>query len=681
MARPDLVRQVIAKARAEGVLEAYHQAVNRLDTPVALGYSSAGTVIDVGRGVEGFSKGDCVACVGSGYASHAEIVCVPQNFCAKIPEGVDFESAAFVALGGIALEAVRLAELSLGSRVVVIGLGLLGQIATQLLRAAGCHVFGADLAPAKIQMALEHGLEAGAVIDQADVGDAMREFAPQGADAVIIMAAASSNQPLELAAQVARERAKIVATGLINLVVPREPFFDKELELVVSRAWGPGAFDSLYIEKGVDYPLAYGRWTAKRNLEEFLAQLGKGAVSVKHLITHRFSIEQAAEAYKLILEGKEPYIGVLLTYPEAAKAVKESPKDKKVELKPYSERVIERTKKTVGIGVIGAGLFATTTLLPVLKRQHDIRLKGIATTTGHSGRHAGGKFGFEYCTTDYKELLADPEIDLIIALTRHSSHAHFVTEALRAGKHIYVEKPLAINEEQLRIVAKAYDEAQKENGSVLFVGFNRRFSPYVRWLKEHFSSIIEPLAVCCTVNAGPVASDHWVHDPEQGGGRIIGEVCHFVDLVQFLTGSVPVRVYAETLESKAYKPSDNVVITLKMDNGAISSIAYVAGGDKSYSREKVEVFGGGTVGLIDNFKKAVFVRGGRRKVKKSFLSIDRGYEGEFEALISAIERGGPPPVAFEEYVKTTMATFAIEQSLVEGKPMGVSFNMNKDKIE
>lgn len=681
MARPDLVRQVVAKARAEGVLEAYHQAVNRLDTPVPLGYSSAGTVIDAGRGVEDFSKGDWVACVGSGYASHAEIVCVPQNFCAKIPEGVDFESAAFVALGGIALEAVRLAELSLGSRVVVIGLGLLGQIATQLLRAAGCHVFGADLAPAKIQMALEHGLEAGAVIGQADVRGAMREFAPQGADAVIIMAAASNNQPLELAAQVARERAKIVATGLINLAVPREPFFDKELELVVSRAWGPGAFDPLYIEKGIDYPLAYGRWTAKRNLEEFLAQLSKGAVSVKHLMTHRFSIEQAAEAYKLILEGKEPYIGVMLTYPEAAKAVKELPKDKKVELKPHSKKTIERTKKAVGIGVIGAGLFATTTLLPVLKRQHGIRLKGIATTTGHSGRHAGGKFGFEYCTTDYKELIADPEIDLIIALTRHSSHAHFVVEALRAGKHIYVEKPLAINEEQLRTVAKAYDEAQKESGPVLFVGFNRRFSPYARWLKERFSNIAEPLAVCCTVNAGPVPSDHWVHDPEQGGGRIIGEVCHFVDLVQFLTGSVPVRVYAETLESKAYKPSDNVVITLKMDNGAISSIAYVAGGDKSYSREKVEILGGGAVGLIDNFKKAIFVRGGRRKVKKSFLSIDRGYEGEFEALISAIERGGPPPVAFEEYVKTTMATFAIEQSLVKGKPMGVFFDKNKDKIE
>ncbi len=674
MARPDLVRQVVAKARAEGVLEAYHQAVNRLDTPVPLGYSSAGTVIDAGRGVEGFSKGDWVACVGSGYASHAEIVCVPQNFCAKIPEGVDFESAAFVALGGIALEAVRLAELSLGSRVVVIGLGLLGQIAIQLLRAAGCHVFGADLAPAKIQMALEHGLEAGAVIGQADVEAAMREFAPQGADAVIIMAAASNNQPLELAAQVARERAKIVATGLINLTVPREPFFDKELELVVSRAWGPGAFDPLYIEKGIDYPLAYGRWTAKRNLEEFLAQLSKGTVSVKHLITHRFSIEQAAEAYKLILEGKEPYIGVLLTYPEATRAVKGSPKSKKVELKPHSEKAVEQKKGAVGIGVIGAGLFATTTLLPVLKRQQGIRLKGIATTTGHSGRHAGGKFGFEYCTTDYKELLADPEIDLIIALTRHSSHAHFVAEALCAGKHVYVEKPLAIDHEQLQSVVEAYTETTQEGSPILFVGFNRRFSPFTKWLKGRFGGVAEPLAVHCTVNAGVVPADHWVHDPVQGGGRIVGEVCHFVDLVQFLAGSVPVRVYAETLESKAYKPSDNVVITLKMANGAVGSIAYVAGGDKSFPRERVEIFGGGAVGLIDNFRSAMFVHGGRRQRKRKLLGIEQGYQGELEALIQAIRAGGLPPVPFEEYIYTTLTTFAIERALLEGHPVNVSFS-------
>ena len=671
LARPDLVRQVIAKARAEGILEAYRQAMNRLDTPVPLGYSCAGIVLDVGTGVEGFSKGDRVACTGSGYASHAEIVCVPENFCVRIPEGVDFESAAFVAMGGIALEAVRLAEVSLGSRVVVIGLGLLGQLTVQLLKAAGCHVFGVDLVPAKVQMALEYGAEGGAVIGQADAEAAVREFAPQGADAVIIMAATTSNQPLELAAQVARERARIVAAGLVGLKVPREPFFDKELELVVSRAWGPGVFDQLYIEKGIDYPLAYARWTAKRNLEEFLAQLAKGTVEVRHLITHRFPIEQATEAYNLILEGKEPYIGVLITYPGAAEAAKELPKERKADLKPPLERPCQQKKETIGIGVIGAGLFATTTLLPILKRQSGVRLKGLATATGHSGRHAGKKFGFEYCTTDYRELLSDPEIDLVMVLTRHGSHAHFVVEALKAGKHVYVEKPLAINEDQLRTIIEAYKEAQSEAGSILFVGFNRRFSPFARWLKEQFRGVEEPLAVHCTVNAGPVPPDHWVHDPEQGGGRIIGEVCHFVDLIQYLTGSVPVRVYAETLDSEAFKPSDNVDITLKMANGAIGSITYVAGGDKAFPRERVEVFGGGAVGLIDNFRMAVFTRGGRQRTKRNLLGIDRGHRGELEILLSTLLHGEAPPVDLGEYVATTVATFAIERSLVEGHPQEV----------
>jgi len=682
LARPDLVRQVITKARAEGILEAYRQAMNRLDTPVPLGYSCAGIVIDVGTGVEEFSKGDRVACTGSGYASHAEIVCVPKNLCVRIPEGVDFESAAFVALGGIALEAVRLAEVSLGARVVVIGLGLLGQLTVQLLKAAGCHVFGVDLVPAKVQMALEYGAEGGAVIGQADVEAAVREFAPQGADAVIIMAATPSNQPLELAARVARERARIVVAGLVGLNVPREPFFDKELELVVSRAWGPGVFDPLYIEKGIDYPLAYARWTAKRNLEEFLAQIAKGTVEVKHLITHRFPIGRATEAYDLILEGKEPYIGVLITYPGAAEAAKELPKERKVDLKPPLERPSQQKKETIGIGVIGAGLFATTTLLPILERQKGVRLKGIATATGHSGRHAGKKFGFEYCTTNYRELLSDPEIDLVMVLTRHGSHAHFVVEALKAGKHVYVEKPLAVNEDQLRAIVEAYKEAQKKGGQILFVGFNRRFSPFTRWLKERFSGVEEPLAVHCTVNAGPVPPDHWVHDPEQGGGRIISEVCHFVDLIRYLTGSVPVRVYAETLDSEAYKPSDNVVITLKMANGAIGSITYVAGGDKAFPRERIEVFGGGAVGVIDNFRAAAFVQRGRWRRKRSRLGLDRGHRGELEALISAIraEGEGMSPVAFEEYLSTTLTTFAIEQSLRKGTSVNVELSPSMASI-
>ena len=669
LARPDLVRQVIAKAQAEGILEAWRQAMGRLDTPVPLGYSSAGVVVDVGAGVEGYAVGDRVACAGSGYAGHAEVASVPANLCVKIPEGVDFESAAFVALGGIALEALRMARVSLGETVVVIGLGLLGQIAIQLLKAAGCHVIGMDINPQKAQMALQHGAEAVATTYDELRSLLIGRSSFGGCDAVIILAATPSNEPLEQAAELCRERGRIVAAGLVGLEVPRKLFYDKELELVVSRAWGPGLYDPNYVEKGLDYPIAYARWTAKRNMEEFLVQLARGTVRVDHLITHRFPFDRALEAYELILAGKEPYIGVVLAYPE------EPDRRRRVDLKPGVQVTrrprIGDSRFTIGVGLIGAGQFATGTLLPILKRLKGLRFRGVATATGLSARHTADKFGFDYCATDYHEILNDPEIRLVLILTRHGSHAHFVIEALEAGKHVFVEKPLALNLEQLQSL---YGQLATCPSQLLLVGFNRRFSPFARWLKERFVDIAEPLAVHCTVNAGPVPPDHWVHDPEQGGGRIVGEVCHFIDLIQYLTGSLPVRVYAETLASKGYRPSDNVVVTLKMANGAIGSITYVAGGDKRYTRERVELFGGGAVGVIENFKTTTLTRGGRKQRIRSWLTVDRGYRAEMEALLDAIRNDGPPPVAFEEYVYTTLATFAIEESLQSGHPVAIDVN-------
>jgi polar amino acid transport system substrate-binding protein len=422
-------------------------------------------------------------------------------------------------------------------------------------------------------------------------------------------------------------------------------------------------------------------------MEEFLAQLAKGAVRVDHLITHRFPFDRAPEAYELILEGKEPYIGVLLTYerePDLSRTVVVK-RDQRGQRGQESQRgqissVPSALSGPLGVGLIGAGQFAAGTLLPILKGLKGLRFRGVATATGLSARHVADKFGFEYCTTDYHEILNDPEIALVFILTRHGAHAPLVAEALRAGKHVFVEKPLALNPEQLRELVRAYkgpegldgpSVSSVPSGSLLMVGFNRRFSPFAKWLKDRFADIPEPLAVHCTVNAGPVPPDHWVHDPEQGGGRIIGEVCHFVDLIQYLTGSLPVRVYAETLTSRGYKPSDNVVITLKMANGAIGSITYVAGGDKRYPRERVEVFGGGAVGVIENFKAATFIRGGRKMRIRNWLSVDRGHRGEVEALLSAIRAGGPAPVAFEEYVYTTLATFAIEESLRKGTPVRI----------
>jgi len=741
LARPDLVRQVIAKAQAEGILEAWRQAMGRLDTPVPLGYSSAGVVVDVGPGVGGFAVGDRVACAGSGYAGHTAVASVPANLCVKIPTrgqgdpsassgrrketrrqgdfspsprlplSVSFEEAAFVALGGIALEAVRMARVSLGETVVVIGLGLLGQIAVQLLNAAGCHVIGMDINSQKAEMTLQHGAEAVATDYPTLSAICRQRTANHGADAVIILAATPSNEPLEQAAELCRERGRIVAAGLVGLEIPRQPFYDKELELVVSRAWGPGLYDPNYAEKGLDYPIAYVRWTAKRNIEEFLAQLARGTVQVKHLITHRFPFDRALEAYELILEGKEPYIGVLLTYSE------EPDLRRRIDLKALNlqdrqgkqrsqsatctepSRSIRSPQSAIGIGLIGAGQYARGTLLPALQKVKGVRYIGVATATGLSGRHVGDKYGFEYCTTDYRELLEDEGAKAVFVLTRHGSHARFTAEALRAGKAVFVEKPLALNEEQLSAIVRAYWQAADpsvakpadseieasnpqsatctepsrsiRNPPFLMVGFNRRFAPTTKFVQEHLRGGTGPLVVHCRCNAGYIPPDSWVHDPTQGGGRIIGEVCHFVDLIQALTGGLPVEVYVAAAGGSHADLDDNITVSLELDNGSVASIVYAAGGDKSFPREYVEVFGQGAVATIDNFKSASFTQAGRTSRKRGWFSVDRGHVNELRTFFRHLREGRPQPVPMREYVATTLATFAMERSIREGKPIKV----------
>jgi predicted dehydrogenase/threonine dehydrogenase-like Zn-dependent dehydrogenase len=675
LARPDLVRQVIAKVRAEGIQEAWRQAMARLDVPVPLGYSSAGVVVEVGSAVQNFSVGERVACSGSGFAAHAEFAAVPANLCVRIPDHLDFESATFAAVGGIALEAVRMAHVSLGCNVAVIGLGLLGQLAIQLLHAAGCHVVGMDVDPQKAEMALGHGAEA-AVSDYAQ----LRALAPRGRssagfDSVIILAATPSNQPLEEAAEICRERGCVVAAGLVGLDLPRKAFYDKELELVVSRAWGPGVYDSAYKDAGLDYPLPYARWTAQRNLEEFVAQLAKGTVRIGHLISHRFAFSRSLEAYELILSGREPYTGVVLEYPEAKLS---SERTSVVWLKNENSSPGSSIPGDIRIGVIGVGLFARGTILPLLKRTPGIRLRGAASSMAASARYAAEKFGFEYCTSDYQELLEDPDVHLVFVMTRHGSHARIAGEALRRGKHVFVEKPLALTPQQLQEITKTLEAAADSARSsipLFMVGFNRRFSPFATWLKEGFAGVTDPLTILCTVNAGPVAADSWVHSPEEGGGRIIGEICHFVDLIQHFTSCPPRRVYAETLKSSRYERSDNLVITLKMANESIASITYVSSGDKAYSRERIEVFGGGTVGFIEDFKAAALVHQGRTKRIRNWFRVDRGHLAEIQALLSAIREGGRQPVSWAEYVYTTLATFAVEESLKRSGPVEVDLGM------
>ena len=692
LARPDLVQKVIAVAQTEGVMEAYQQATSRLDSPVPLGYSSAGQVIAVGDGVQSCKVGNRVACAGSGYASHAEIVSVPRTLCVPIPDGVDYESAAFVALGGITLHAVRMGEAALGETVAVIGLGLLGLLAVQMLRAAGCYVLGMDPNPARCQLAEQLGCDLAADSGQ-HMADAVREFtAGHGADAVIIFAATSSNQPIELAAEIARERGRVIVPGLVGLDIPRKIFYEKELSLRISRAWGPGLYDPDYESGKQDYPYPFVRWTAQRNMAAFLDLVAQGRVLVDKLVTHRFPIECATEAYQLITEGKEAYIGVLLTYDSEADL------SRTVVLEEKAQRSQRRQKRQMpsdpagssvpsgplGVGLAGAGNFAKATLLPAISRVKGVHLRGVATATGASARHTGDKFGFDYCTTDYHELLNDPAIDAIIIATRHNTHAHFTAEALRTGKHVFVEKPLALNLEQLREVAEAYGTANGISHMAtrshqpsaishqLMVGFNRRFSPFTVALKEWLALTDLPMVVNVRVNAGFVPLDRWEQDPEVGGGRIVGEVCHFVDLIQYLTDAYPVQVHAQAIKAAGqYLSEDNLVITLKMSDGSVGTITYTASGDKAFPRERVEVFRGGAVGLIENFKAASFTYQGRIHRKRNLFSVDRGHRAEMEAFFSALSNGDPPSVDFTEYLYTTLTTFAIEESLRQGAPVVV----------
>ncbi|MFO8100836.1 MAG: bi-domain-containing oxidoreductase [Dehalococcoidia bacterium] len=663
LARPDLTRQVIDYARNEGLMKAYQQATSRLDNLTPLGYSSAGMVMEAGEGIDDFQAGDRVACSRGGFASHAEFIRVPRNLCARIPDNVDFESAAFTTVGAISLHAIRLCQLGPGDRIAFIGLGLLGLLGTQIAAASGYSVFGLDSDGRKVELAEQLGAGGTAVAGRDDVAGLAEGFTGgAGFDAVVILASTSSNEPLETAARICRPKGKIVVPGMVRLDVPRETFYQKELSLTVSKGWGPGFDDPLYELKGVDYPPDYVRWTEQRNMAQFLEMLSEGRIQIAPLISHRFKIDEAESAYKSIMEDKSgSYIGVLLEYDSKAA----EPPARKIELKKQPQAGQPQDK--IRVGLIGAGQFATGTMLPIIKKIPAVQLRGIATNTGVTGKHAGSKFGFDYCTTDYRELLNDPDINCILIATRHDLHAGLVVEALENNKDVFVEKPLALSSDELREIIGACEANPKR----LMVGFNRRFSPFTRKAKELLENINEPLVINCRVNAGSLPKDSWVHDPSQGGGRILGEICHFVDLAQFLSGSLPAKVKAESLrDTGVYNPDENVVVTITMKNGSLATITYVANGDKSFPRERVEIFGGGSACVIDNFKSMLFTRGSKRKKMRKF-NKDSGHGAEFSAFFSAIQGNLQMPVDFEEYVYTTLGTLGIERSLREGRPVDI----------
>jgi len=653
--RPDLVRQLLDKARREGLLTAAEAALNRLDQPMALGYSSAGTILALGRGLTGFRVGQRVACAGGGYAVHAEVAVVPRNLLAPLPPAVDDEAAAFATLGAIALHGFRLAEARVGERVAVVGLGLLGLLTVQVAAAAGCSVIGVDIDPQRVALARRFGVEA---VPRERAEEAVRAFTAQrGADVVLICADTPSADPVELAGVVARDRARVVATGAVGLTLPRKLYYEKELSFINSRSYGPGRYDGGYEEGGHDYPIGYVRWTEGRNLEAVVDLMATGKLDVRSLITHRFPIEQAPKAYELITgKRKEPFLGVLLTYPQDKPAGA---------VQRVSFATTRSTPKgdTLKLGVLGAGNFAGAVLLPVLKKQKEVQLVGIASLGGLHAQHAGHKFGFVYAASDEEDILGDPQIEAVAILTRHDTHADLVVKALKAGKHVFVEKPLAITPDQLRRVAKAI---RRSPSSLVTVGFNRRFAPLAIRLQEFLAVRREPLYLHYRVNAGYLPLGHWTQDPEQGGGRIIGESCHFVDFLTFLTDAAPVAVTAHGLPDGGKYRQDNVSLTFTFPDGSLGVVDYLANGDKTFSKERVEVFCGGGVAVLDDFRSLELVRDGKRQVLKSALRQDKGHAGEWRAFVQAVREGGAPPIPYDQLFGVTQATFAAVESLRSG---------------
>ena len=648
--RPDLVKAVVSKVKTDGLLNTFASVRDKMAASTTLGYSAAGIVTAVAEDVSDFQIGDRVACAGVGFASHAEVLSVPKNLCVHLPANVGFDDGAFGTLGAIALQGVRLTEPTLGESIVVIGLGLVGQLTVQLLKANGCRVFGIDLDPQRMKLAVDSGADAAAVSSDDIAGRIDTWTRGRGADAVLITAATDSNQPVELAAKISRVRGRVVIVGMTGLDIPRQPFYLRELSLTISMSYGPGRYDPDYEERGKDYPFGYVRWTEKRNIEAFLGLIGSGSIKLNKLISHRFPIDQAERAYQLISgESSEPYLGVVLNYDP------DSPVTSRVALE--SSRI--RSDSAITLGVIGAGGYVPAMLLPHFKAT-EVNFKSIATASGVSAHDVGKRFGFQYAVSNVEEVLDDSNINLVVVGTRNDLHAELARKALLANKHVFVEKPLALNDEELEGVLNA----ASASAGLLMVGFNRRFSPMALQARDFFAGRSGPLSISYRVNAGRLPKEHWVQD-EQQGGRIVGEVCHFVDFMTFLTGAPPTSVFAEAISAKSDKivDADSVFITLKFADGSNGAIAYLAEGDRVLAKERVEIFGEGKSLVLDDYRSVTTYRDGREK-QVSLKAQDKGQKDQVTAVCAAV-LSGKAPIGLDDLASTSRATFRILDSLRE----------------
>ena len=649
--RPDLVRRVLNKMSKDGVAATAKVIKDRIERTTALGYSSAGVVLETGEGVDDLAAGDLVACTGQGHASHAQIVSVPRRLLARVPAGVEADEAAFGTLGAIALQGVRLGRVELGENVAVIGLGLVGQITVQLLSAAGCRVFATDLVQSRVDLAARHGAAMAIPAADAESGVENEFTRNRGFDCVFVTADSSSSRPLDMAARLARDKGRVVIVGLVKTEFPREEFYRKELELVVSRSTGPGRYDPEYEEEGVDYPFAYVRWTETRNLESFLDLLAAGKIAVSHLITHRFPFEQGPDAYRL-LTGGSPHMGIVFDYAQ------EAPRTRSVSV-PVKKHPAP-SDRADAVGWIGCGRFARAFLLPAAKRD-DMRFVAVASQQGLSARAAAEKFGFETVCSSPDEVFARDDIASVFITTPHATHAELVCQALRAGKHVFVEKPLAISREEVERVS----QAAGESGRMLMVGFNRRFSPFARQARERLRDA-GPFSFHYRVNGGLLAPDHWVSDPAQGG-RVIGEACHFVDLATFLAESPLEEVYAHSANYDLAAGIEDIQIHLRFASGTAGTITYITSNDAPISKEHLQIWTGNQVIDLDDFEEAWFYQDGSQKTSR-WRRRNKGHDEGVAAFHRALREGGESPTPLADVIRTTVATIEALKCIETGRP-------------
>lgn len=658
MARPDLVRQVIDFARKNGLKAAYDKVQSRLENLIALGYSSAGIVLAVGDGVHEFQPGDRVACAGGGYASHAEINFVPRNLAVHVPDSVSLKHAALTTIGSIAMQGVRQGNVSLGETVVVIGAGLVGVLAIQIARAAGCRVVAIDVNPGRTARAVELGAHLGVQATDPRAVEKIREFSTYGADVAIVTAAVKSSEPTEMAAKVLRDRGRIVIVGDVGLGVSRPPMYMKELSLVLSRSYGPGRYDANYEERGSDYPIGYVRWTEQRNMEAFVGMLAAGSVNVEPLVGKMYPVEQGAKAYAEVRSGSV-YTSIL-QYPARTQ--------ERMICAKTTPRTAHSATDKLRVGCIGAGGFARDIIFPNLRASSDVVLRSVATASGASAESARRGFKFELCQTP-DDLLSDPQNDAAFVISHHDSHAQYVLGAIDNRKQVFVEKPLAATREELERIQRAYSEAVEGNKPAhVMVGFNRRFAPMTEKIRRFFGSRQEPMMVHIRVNAGYIPRDHWTQ-VEGCGGRIVGEFCHFVDWARSVVQS-PIRtVWATALPNGSKYNRDNISAVLTFVDGSIANVLYLANGDNKVNKEFYEVFCEGGIARLDDFVSLELVR--NRKSEMSKGARDKGHKAEIALTIEAMRNGREAPIGFDQLVEVTEATFAIHDSISTGLPVSI----------